>query len=73
MKCGNCDVASVLECFDRTEKLEEQHLFKIKIFCNILNVIIDQWNASLLNKSVHLKKIFFLNGIHLETSLGIVT
>ncbi len=38
---------------------KEQHLFKIEIFCNITNVFtatFDQFNASLMNKSIHLFK-----------------
>ncbi len=35
---------------------KEQHLFELKIFCNIINVFtitFDQFNASLLNQSVN--------------------
>jgi len=28
-----------------------QHLFEMEIFCNIVNVFFDQFNASSLNKS----------------------
>jgi len=42
-----------------------QHLFKIEIFCDIINVFnvsLDQFNASLLNKStIFLKKKFLLS------------
>ncbi len=41
--------------------LKEQHLFKIEMFCNILNdvtVTFDQFNTSLVNTI--LKYIFFL-------------
>ncbi len=41
------------------ESSKEQHLFGLEIFCNIINVFtatFDQFNASLLNKSIH----FFL-------------
>ncbi len=39
---------------------KKQHLFEIKIFCNIVcTVTFDQFNASLLNKNVNsLKKSF---------------
>ncbi len=41
------------------ESSKEQHLFEIEIFCKIINVvtvIFDQFNSSLLNKSIHLFK-----------------
>ncbi len=33
---------------------KEQHIFKLEIFCNIINVFVtfDQFNASLLNESI---------------------
>ncbi len=37
------------------ESSKEQHLFEIEIFCNIISVFtvtFDQFNASLLNKSI---------------------
>ncbi len=37
-------------------KLKKQHLLEIEIFCNIIN---DQFNASLMNKSINFfQKIF---------------
>jgi len=51
------------------ESSKEQHLFEIESFCNIINaftVSFDQFNASLLNKSIHFfqktknKKTFLL-------------
>ncbi len=42
----------------------KQYLFKIRIFCSILNVLtvtFDQFNASLLNKSINYFFILFLN------------
>ncbi len=44
------------------ESSKEQHLFKIEIFWNIRNVFtltIDQFNASLLNKKISLKKSYW--------------
>ncbi len=41
------------------ESSKEQHLFETEIFCNIINVLtvtFDQFNASLMNKSIN----FFL-------------
>ncbi len=41
------------------ESSEEQHLFEIEIFCNIINVFtvtFDQFNESLLNKSINFLK-----------------
>ncbi len=38
---------------------KEQHLFEIEILCNILNVFtvtFDQFNTSLLNKTIHFLK-----------------
>ncbi len=38
------------------ESSKEQHLFEIKIFCNIINIFtgtFDQFNASLLNKTIN--------------------
>ncbi len=48
------------------ETSEKQHLFEIEIYCNIINVFtgtFDQFNASLMNKSVNLlkKKKILLN------------
>ncbi len=34
------------------ESSKEQHLFEIEIFCNIFTVIFNQFNASLMNKSI---------------------
>ncbi len=37
-------------------KLQREHLYEMEIFCNItnvLNVTFDQFNASLLNKSIN--------------------
>ncbi len=46
------------------ESSKEQHLFKIEIFCNTMNVItvtFDQLNVTLLNKSNNLfKKLILL-------------
>lgn len=53
--CGNKIV-----CW--TESLKEKHLFEMEMFCNIINaftVTSDQFNASLLNKSI----IFFLKNV----------
>ncbi len=36
------------------ESSKEQCLFETEIFCNIINVTFDQFNASLLNKSINL-------------------
>ncbi len=39
------------------ESSEEQHLFEIEIFCNIIivfTVTFDQFNASLPNKSIYI-------------------
>ncbi len=43
---------------------KEQHLFEIQIFCYNVNVFnfFDQFNASLLNKSIHLTDHNLLNG-----------
>ncbi len=38
-----------------------QHLFEIEIYCNLINVFTDtfnQFNASLLNKSIYLINFF---------------
>jgi len=40
----------------RIESSEEQHLLEIEIFCNIINVFtvtFDQFNVSLMNKSIN--------------------
>ncbi len=33
------------------ESSKQQHLFEIQIFCNIINVTFDQFNASLKHKN----------------------
>ncbi len=41
------------------ERSKDQYLFEIEIFCNIINVLtvkFDQFNASLLNKSINFLK-----------------
>ncbi len=45
------------------ESSKEQHLFEIEIFCNIINVItvtFDQFNASLMDKSINFLKIYII-------------
>ncbi len=42
-------------------KFKEQHLFETEIFCNIINVFtvtFDQYNESLLIKSINFFQIF---------------
>ncbi len=44
------------------ESSKEEHLFKIEIFCNIMNVFtvaFDKFNASLLNKNINFFKQFW--------------
>ncbi len=51
--CGNRDTFIVFLIFFHSK---EQHLFEIEIFCNIINaftVTFDQFNVSLMNKSIH--------------------
>ncbi len=46
------------------ESSKEQHIFKIEIFCYIINVFtvpFDQLNASLLNISIVLKKKSYID------------
>ncbi len=40
----------------RTESLKEKHLLENKIFYKNVKIYFDQFNASLLNKSIHFFK-----------------
>ncbi len=51
-----------------TERSKEQHLFEIKILCNIINVFtvtFDQFNESLLNKMKNLYKNADVNSVYI--------
>ncbi len=52
---------------------KEEHLIKIEIFCNIMNVFtvaFDKFNASLLNKNINfLKKKKYLTDLKVLNSL----
>ncbi len=44
------------------ESSNEQHLFEIEIFCNIINVFTVTFDASWLNKTIHFFYLRHLNG-----------
>ncbi len=54
--CGNWDTFYFLRIYRWIESSIEQHLFEIENFCFIINVFndtFDQFNVSLMNKSIH--------------------
>ncbi len=56
----NIFVETVMYFIFLDSQMNRQHLFEIEIFCNIINVFtvtFDQFNASLMNKSINFFQI----------------